>query len=245
MVEETNKYAAEFINSHVLKPKSRIHKWKDTTIEEMERFMGVLMVMGISKVPNLHLYWSKKRCYRNEYIANLITRDRFLLLLKFWHFSDNVNNGDKLYKIRKILDIVFKLFTEILKPGRFIVIDETMIPWKGRLNFRQYIKNKAHKYGIKLYKLCTPEGYTYSVIVYTGKDEEKSGAGHGYDVVMKLTKNLLEEGRTLIADNFYTSVPLAEELLKKKTFMCGTLRTNRRGLPKSFISKKMNKLLET
>ncbi|CAB3254169.1 unnamed protein product [Arctia plantaginis] len=125
--------------------------------------------------------------------------------------------------------------------GRFIVIDETMIPWKGRLNFRQYIKNKAHKYGIKLYKLCTPEGYTYSLMVYTGKDEENSGAGHGYDVVLKLTKNLLHEGRTLIADNFYTSVSLAEELLKRNTYLCGTVRTNRKGLPKTVISTKLKK----
>ncbi|XP_045778765.1 uncharacterized protein LOC123876503 [Maniola jurtina] len=146
MVVETNKYAAEYISSHDIKPKSRVKKWVPTTFEEMEKFMGVLMVMGITKLPQVNLYWSKKKCYRNEYIANLISRDRFLLLLKFWHFSDNVDKGDKLYKIRNVLDILLKSFTEVLKPGRFMVIDETMIPWKGRLIFRQYIKNKAHKY---------------------------------------------------------------------------------------------------
>lgn len=241
MVVETNKYAAEYISSHDIKPKSRVKKWEPTTFEEMEKFMGVLIVMGTTKVPNLNFYWSKKKCYRNEYIANLMSRDRFLLLLKFWHFSDSVDESDKLYKIRNVLDILLKSFTEVLTPGRFIVIDETIIPWKGRLKFRQYIKNKAHKYGIKLYKLCTPDGYTYAVIIYTGKDDEKSGSGHGYDVVLKLTKNLLEEGRTLVADNFYTSTTLAAELLKKKTFLCGTVRINRKGLPKTFVSTKLKK----
>lgn len=241
MVVETNKHAEEYISSHAIKPKSRLNNWHPVTFDEMEKFMGVLMVMGINKLPNLHLYWSKKKCYRNEYIVNLMTRDRFLLLLKFWHFSDNFDNGDKLYKIRNVLDILSNSFTEILRPGRFMVIDETMIAWKGRLKFRQYIKNKAHKYGIKLYKLCTPEGYTYSIIVYTGKDDEKSGAGHGHDIVLRLTNNLLEEGRTLIADNFYTSVTLAEELLKKNTLICGTVRNNRKGLPKTFISTKLKK----
>lgn len=146
-------------------------------------------------------------------------RDRFLLLPKFWHFSDNVDNGDKLYKIRNVLDILMEAFSRMMKPGRFMVINETMIPWKGRLKFCQYTKNKAHKYGIKLYKLCTPEGYTYSMILYTGKDEEKSGAGHAQDVVLKLIKKLVGEGRTLVADNFYTSVPLAEELLKKRRLL--------------------------
>lgn len=241
MVMETNKHAADFLSSHVIKPKSRLRHWEPTTFEEMQRFMGVLLVMGINKIPKLDLYWSKKSCYRNEYISRVMPRDRFLLLLKFWHFSENIDNGDKLYKIRNVLDILLKSFSDMLKPGRFIVIDETMIPWKGRLQFRQYIKNKAHKYGIKLYKLCTPEGYTYSLMVYTGKDEEKSGEGHGYDVVFRLTKDLLDEGRTLIADNFYTSVSLAEALLKKKTYLCGTVRTNRKRLPKTVISTKLKK----
>jgi len=39
------------------------------------------------------------------------------------------------------------------------------------LNFRQYTKGKSHKYGIKLFKLCDPDGYTYNVLVYSGKQE--------------------------------------------------------------------------
>ncbi|KAG8239748.1 hypothetical protein J437_LFUL017389 [Ladona fulva] len=55
--------------------------------------------------------------------------------------------------------------------------------------------------------------------------------GHGHEVVLQLTAGLLNEGRTLYIDNFYTSVGLAEELLENKTYVCGTLRSNRRGNP--------------
>jgi hypothetical protein len=40
--------------------------------------------------------------------------------------------------------------------------------------------------------------------------------------------SLLDTGRTLCTDNFYTSVTLAHELIKRKTHLVGTVRTNRK-----------------
>ena len=42
----------------------------------------------------------------------------------------------------------------IYTPDRNISIDESMMLWRGGLIFRQYIKNKKHKYGVKLDELC-------------------------------------------------------------------------------------------
>ena len=51
----------------------------------------------------------------------------------------------------------------------------------------------------------------------------------------------LDCGHELYVDNFYTSVPLARELLKRKTLLCGTLRRNRKGLPNKVVSTKISK----
>ena len=59
-----------------------------------------------------------------------------------------------------------------------------------------------------------------------------SGFGHAETVVLKLMEKLLDRGHTLYVDNFYTSVPLAEALLNRKTLICGILRKNRKQLPK-------------
>ncbi|KAL0830142.1 hypothetical protein ABMA28_003599 [Loxostege sticticalis] len=59
--------------------------------------------------------------------------------------------------------------------------------------------------------------------------------------VLRLIKDLEYKGRIVITDNFYNSVNMAEELLKKKTYLCGTLRSNRRGLPKCIVAKKNKK----
>lgn len=39
-----------------------------------------------------------------------------------------------------------------------MVVDETMVPWRGRLIFRQFNAGKAAKYGKKLFKLCATNG---------------------------------------------------------------------------------------
>jgi hypothetical protein len=173
IVLETNNYASKCIQSDQLKNKSRVRQWKPTNREEMLNFFCVLLVMGIVKVPNLKYYWSKKKLYRNEYIASLMSRDRFLLLLKFWHFSDDSTSTqvDKLNKIRVVYEMILQQFKKILLPGKVLVIDESMVPWRGRLRFRQFIKKKSYRYGVKLYKLCTPEGYTFNIIIYTGKGD--------------------------------------------------------------------------
>ena len=50
--------------------------------------------------------------------------------------------------------------------------------------------------------------------------------------VLRLMKKLLDRGHALYLDNFYTSVSLAEALLNRKTLICGTLRKNKKHLPK-------------
>lgn len=133
-------------------------------------------------------------------------------------------------------------FRAVIKPGKELVIDESMVPWRGRLIFRQYILQKSHKYGIKMYKLCLPSGYTYNLKIYSGKTAEvNKNIGHAHRVTIEITEGLLDEGRLLYGDNFYTSLPLVQELLERKTFYCGTLRGNRKGLPVDFIKKKQKK----
>lgn len=37
-------------------------------------------------------------------------------------------------------------------------------------SFRQYVKNKHHRYGIKVFKLCIKNAYTIGYRVYAGKE---------------------------------------------------------------------------
>lgn len=208
--------------------------------------LAIVMYTGLVPYPKLSDYWCRKLLYKNSYIPLLMPRNRFKLLVRFFHLvnNDDIFDHDRLGKIKPLVDMLVKSYNDAKIPGENVVIDESMIPFRGRLIFRQYLPNKSSKYGIKLYKLCDSIGYTYKIIIYSGKDSNLSlqtnfpAAGK---VVMELMDGYLNEGRTLIIDNFYTSLKLANTLLQNNTHMVGTLRKNARELPKDVINAKIKK----
>jgi len=241
MVVETNRYAAQKLSKSLL-PKSRIKKWKDVDIEEMKVFLGLQMWIGLVQMPRLSCYWSTKVIYSNE-VKKVMSRNRFELLLSNWHFSNNEsdNISDRLYKLTPIIDKLRVNFQKIIVPGNNICVDETLVPFRGRLSFLQYIKNKRHKFGVKLFKLCIDDGYTYDFRVYCGKEKKDNSASVPTSIVMQLCSDLLDYGRTVYVDNYYTSVELAHKLLDRQTHLVGTARKNRKGLPKDIVEKKLKK----
>jgi hypothetical protein len=58
---------------------------------------------------------------------------------------------------------------------------------------------------------------------------------------MKLIEGLLDSGRVLHADNYYTSIHLAHQLLEHSTYLVGTLRINRGLNPPDAVKAKLNK----
>lgn len=100
-----------------------------------------------------------------------MSRNRFRAILSMFHFSDNedASNIDRLGKINPFIYLMNDKFHKMYDPDESVCIDETMVPFRDRLGFRQYIPGKRHKYGIKLFKLCMKGGYTWHIKVYSGK----------------------------------------------------------------------------
>ncbi|KAJ8956428.1 hypothetical protein NQ314_006729 [Rhamnusium bicolor] len=83
-------------------------------------------------------------------------------------------------------------------------------------------------------------GYLYDLKVYCGQEKNDSeNQTVPTKVVTDLTKDLLGKGRTICVDNYYTSVELAQELMKNKTYILGTLCSNRKNNPQNVINKKL------
>ncbi|XP_045467004.1 piggyBac transposable element-derived protein 4-like [Harmonia axyridis] len=243
IVTETNNYAAQQLLNTNHSRKSRLNAWTKTNWGEIRAFLGVTLAMGLTEVPHINLYWSKDDIFYNKFISNTFRRDRYLLLLKLLHFENNetCDISNRLYKIEKVVSKLLQNFQTILQPGNILVIDESMVPFRGRLKFRQYIPNKTHRYGIKLYKLCSPEGF--NTIIYTGKGETNPDLGHSQSIVIKLLQCVENKsGKLLFADNFYSGISLVKNLMQNENMMyCGTLRANRRDIPKVFKLKKKMK----
>jgi len=183
--------------------------------------------MGLVQMPSIESYWSTKSRYLNSIVGKTMLRNRFDLILRFWHFSDNLKalEDDRIYKVCGLIERLVKNYQSVMEPGEYMAIDESTVPFRGRLKFRQYIPGKAHKYGIKLFKICEMNEYTHDVNVYAGKNQVK-GKGLACRVVLQLSNPFLNAGQTIVTDNFYTSLPLANELLENNTHLIGTLKSN-------------------
>ncbi|KAJ8967092.1 hypothetical protein NQ314_003104 [Rhamnusium bicolor] len=130
-----------------------------------------------------------------------------------------------------------EMFEKFKKPNKYIAVDETMVPFRERVSFRQYIPCQWHKYGIKLFKVCDTDAYTHRVEIYQGKYITKGE--NLTKLVLRLCEGYLNKERTIVTDNFYTGIELARELLDKNTHLIGTLRKYRKGLPKEVTSTKL------
>jgi len=100
-------------------------------------------------------------------------RNRFQLIQRYLYFSDNNaagTNGDRLYKICTILDIVVNKFRTNYIPDREISLDEGMLGWRGCLRFHVYNPSKITKYGMLVQMVCeSSTGYICNLQMYDGK----------------------------------------------------------------------------
>lgn len=61
---------------------------------------------------------------------------------------------EKLHKIKSLLGLLFRNFERAYNLYENISIDEGMIPWRGRLSFRQLIASKPIRFDIKVWVLA-------------------------------------------------------------------------------------------
>lgn len=61
------------------------------------------------------------------------------------------------------------------------------------------------------------------------------------NVVHDLAKKYLNERRTIITDNFYTSISFCNILNEQRTHLIDTLRKNRKNLPKYVVNAVLKK----
>lgn len=86
---ENNKYAAQTLSKSNKKSKPDNEKWMDTDIEELQDFFAIVIVMGLVPLVEIKLYWSKDDIFTNKFVSSVMSRDRFMLILKYLHFADN------------------------------------------------------------------------------------------------------------------------------------------------------------
>ena len=103
------------------------------------------------------MYWSNDTYFHQESVSSVMLQTRFLQIWQYFYLADNsraVPRGspgfDKIYRVREFLNLILHNSQQLYRLDREITIDETMAPHtthKGRLSFKQYIKNKPICWG--------------------------------------------------------------------------------------------------
>ena len=176
---------------------------------------------------------------------------RFELVLRFLHLADSEMQPkkgepgfDKLFKLRPLLNLLLPRFRSSYTPGQYLSIDESMIAFKGRLSFLQYLPKKPHKWGMKAWVLADAQtGYIWGWKLYTGKEGDRGDKGLAHGVVLELVddERLQDKGYEVGTDNFYSSPALFRDLQQRGFGACGTTRRDRRGIPLTVRDAKLQR----
>lgn len=225
MVTETNRYRAQ--NPDLFRDRAKSVKWKDVTVVELKKMLGLLLLMGRVRKDTRDEYWSTEKTIQTPIFAEVMSRDRFRQIWYAWHFSNNDDRDDRdrLKKIRPIISYFLPKFQEVYKPERELSLDESIMPWRGRLSFKVYNASKITKYGLLIRMVCEARtGYICNFRMYCGEGSRLQ------ETILNLLEPYSNLWHHIYMDNYYNSVATCELLLQHSFRTCGTIRINR-GLP--------------
>ena len=157
----------------------------------------------------------------------------------------------RLWKLRPIMDLLSLRFREVYTPSQKVCVDESLFRYRGRHHAVQYIPSKRARYGLKAYKVCETDGpatgYTSAMRMYMG-DDQKGDTPVSHRIVRKLLRRarLMDQFYEVYTDNWYSSPALFHELQARGCAAIGTVRTNRKHMPKDLdVKKKGDKVIRS
>ena len=209
--------------------------WNETTVDEMERCLALIIYMSLVKMPTVYDYWKTMSPFHGSWARALIrARTRFVALMTFLHVShpDDEDPNDKLRKVRWLYEYMKQKCAQLYQPRQKVSVDEQMVKMKGRSHLRQHMPKEPIKWGIKIFAACdVSSSYLFNFDVYTGAVPGQVEEGLTHAVITRILANYHHQGYVAYTDNFYTSPTLAASLTANGIQLVGTLQVNRAGVP--------------
>lgn len=200
------------------------------TLKDLYIYFGINIIMSYIKYPSSRMYWSSNKALRMDLIADSMSVNRFEEIKRYLHFvnnSDTNSKDDSFWKIRPVITALHAAFHEHSSTTEHQSIDEMIVPFKGRSRMKQYVLNKPHPWGFKIWVRANSNGYVNCFEMYQGKETKKEGYGPIGDAVVRLCHDIHGLNSKLFMDNLFTGLPLLRHLLEKDIFVIGTVRMNR------------------
>ncbi|CAB3225498.1 unnamed protein product [Arctia plantaginis] len=213
--------------------------YRDTNAMEVWSLIGILTLTAVMKDNHLSTDELFDASFSGTRYVSVMSRERFEFLLRCLRMDDKslrptLRSDDAFVPVRNIWEIFINQCRLNYVPGSNLTVDEQLLGFRGRCPFRMYIPNKPDKYGIKFPMMCDASTkYMIDAIPYLGKSTKTNGLPLGEFYVKELTKTVHGTNRNVTCDNWFTSVPLAKNLLQTpyNLTIVGTIRSNKREIP--------------
>ena len=178
--------------------------------------------------------------------------NRFSFITRFLQFEDRSTREerkkyDKFACFRDFFEKVNENNAKARYPSPYLAINETLYPYRGHINFKQYNLSKPTKYGMLYRSICDLlVQYANFTLPYAGKPEDLSNEASkfyitGTDESSKyLVENLNRfnsiKGCNISMDRCFTSITLVDWATTRHFSIVGTMRLDRKGIPKEIKS---------
>ncbi len=220
--------------------------------DELDAFFAIMFYRGLCGGKNfpLKMLWNVK--WGAQRVKDIMSRNRFTEIMSYLRFDNKITRSQRLAtdKFALISDVWNRFITnsqQAYVPEEELTIDEQLFPTKARCPFTQFMPQKPDKYGIKFFLMIEVlSKYVCNGFPYLGKDEcRPPNQPLGEFVVLRLLEPYFNKGYNITCDNYFTSLPLAQQLVEKKTTLVGTMRLNRKELPPIVADTKSKPLFDT
>lgn len=111
---------------------------------------------------------------------------------------------------------------KLLRPNE-LCIDEQVVPFQGRCNFKQFVRGKQNPVGFKIFALANKDGLVFDFFLYQGKRSTittEFGNLSLAESVVKLCETVPPRS-SVFFDRYFTSEKLMNALLMKKNLWHG------------------------
>ncbi|XP_066582088.1 piggyBac transposable element-derived protein 3-like [Prorops nasuta] len=207
---------------------------------DLDIFIGILIFSCFNKRKSQRDVWSTDPFLSANVVSSVMSRNRFESIkahIKYSKASDN-NPNDKGWRVRSLINLFQK---NILQFGYFqtaMSIDEMMIKSYAKTSLKQFIRGKPIRFGLKMWGLCTSNGYLLGWDLYRGKNQIETNVlmkcALGSRVVMNLLKDFLHNITPrkinlyhVYFDNYFTNFDLILHLRNIGLRATGTIRNDR------------------
>lgn len=198
----------------------------DTSVTEIKALLGLLYFIGAKKQNHVNLkdLWNAQ--IGENFCQATMSYLRFLFLLGNIRFDDKVTRAERRQKhglapIKEVWDLFLENCQAYYVPSTNCTIDEQLLAFRGRFKGKVYIPKKPAKYGIKIVSCNDVQtSYMFDAEPYVGKGPGNSDNSSKH-YITSLTKTIHNSERNVTCDNWFTQIPLVQEMKKKIQFNNG------------------------